>query len=103
MGDASSKSGQSSHPTTAAYVVALGAVAVALLLRWLLDPLLGDLLPLSTVYGAVAVAVWFGGYKPGLAAMLVGYLGGSALFIPPRGTLTLTTRDAVAFALYFVS
>src|SRR5438132_14244137 len=45
----------------AAYGVALAALAAAVLLRWLLDPVLGTYLPLVTLFGAVAAAVWFGG------------------------------------------
>ena len=49
------------HLTTA-YAISLAALVAAVLLRWLLDPLMGDALPLVTLFGAVAVAVWVGGY-----------------------------------------
>jgi hypothetical protein len=39
----------------------LAALVLAVALRWALDPLLGDALPLVTVFGAVAAAVWLGG------------------------------------------
>src|SRR5262245_51319146 len=61
--------------------------ALAVSLRWLLDPWLGDFLPLATLYGGVALAVWFGGYRPALLAMLLGYLACDYLFIPPRGVI----------------
>jgi hypothetical protein len=35
--------------------------ALAVLVRSLLDPVLGDSLPLATLYGAVAFAAWLGG------------------------------------------
>jgi PAS domain S-box-containing protein len=57
---------------------------VALLIRWLLDPLLGDNLQLLTFYGAVVIAVWFGGWRPGTLAAVLGYLAADYLFIPPR-------------------
>src|SRR6516165_9874509 len=57
--------------------------ALAVLLRWLLDPWLGDSLPLATLYGAVAFAAWLGGYRPALLAVIPGYLSCAYLFIEP--------------------
>ena len=45
----------------AAYLIALVSTGVAIGLRWMLDPVLGDTLTLVTVYLAVAVSVWLGG------------------------------------------
>jgi PAS domain S-box-containing protein len=70
-------------------------LAGAVLLRWLLDPLMGDSLPLVTLFGAVAGAVWLGGYRPALLVVIFGYLACAYLFIPPRGTVALTTYAAV--------
>lgn len=44
------------------YILGFGALLAAVLVRWLLDPLMGDALPLVTLFGAVAAAVWLGGY-----------------------------------------
>jgi len=52
----------------------LVAVAAAVLIRWLLDPVLRDSLPLVTLYGAIAFGVWIGGWRPALVAVLLGYL-----------------------------
>ena len=41
-----------------AYALGLVAVVLAVLVRWVLDPLMGDALPLVTLFGAVAAAVW---------------------------------------------
>ena len=60
-------------------------LAVAILIRWLLDPLLGENLPLTPLGGAVAAAVWLGGYRPALLVMFLGYFICSYLFIAPRG------------------
>ena len=73
------------------YLVALVAVAAALLCRALLDPWLGDDAATVTLYGAIAVAVWHGGYKPGLVATIVGYLAANYLFIAPRGSISMET------------
>jgi PAS domain S-box-containing protein len=68
------------------YGVSLAAVAAAVLLRWLLDPLLGDAFPLVTLYGAVAAGVWFGGCLPAIVGAAIGYLVCDYLFIEPRGS-----------------
>ena len=65
----------------------LGAVAVAVLARWLLDPWLGSHLPLTTVYGAVAVSVFLGGYSPALFASAIGFFACSYFFVEPRGAM----------------
>jgi PAS domain S-box-containing protein len=68
-----------------AYGLGIAALAAAVLLRWLLDPVLGDALPLVTLFGAVAAAVWLGGYRLALIVAILGYLACHYLFIPPRG------------------
>jgi hypothetical protein len=45
------------------YGGALLFTALAVLVRWLLDPWPGDHLPLVTLYGAVALSVWLGQYQ----------------------------------------
>ena len=71
------------------YAVAIAGLLAALLARWLLDPLMGDSLPLVTLFGAVAAAVWVGGYRPAIVVAILGYLACAYLFIPPRGQLGL--------------
>ena len=66
------------------YALGLAAVVLAVLLRWALDPLMGDALPLVTLFGAVAAAVWLGGYRLAIPAALIGYVACHYLFIPPR-------------------
>src|ERR1044071_7973976 len=73
------------------YLVALAAVVAAMLFRALLDPWIGDDAATVTLYGAIAVAVWHGGYKPGLFATIVGYLAANYFFIEPRGSISLET------------
>ena len=73
----------------AAYAWSFGALAAAVFLRGALDPLLGDALPFVTLFGAVAVSVWVGGYRPAVVVSLLGYVACEYLFIPPRGSLSL--------------
>ncbi|MFO0967819.1 MAG: PAS domain S-box protein [Gemmataceae bacterium] len=75
--------------SVAAYGVAVAATATMVLLRWFLDPWLGDNLPLVTLYGAIAAAVWYGGYRPAIVATVLGYLACNYLFIEPRGSFAI--------------
>jgi PAS domain S-box-containing protein len=72
------------------YALGIVALAVAVLLRWLFDPLMGDALPLVTLFGAVAATVWLGGYRPAIAVTILGYIACHYLFIPPRGHVDLS-------------
>ena len=71
------------------YVLAGAALGSAVLLRLILDPLMGDTLPLVTLFGAVAIAVWLGGYRPAVVVTVLGYVACAYLFIQPRGSLGL--------------
>ncbi|HLA10589.1 MAG TPA: PAS domain S-box protein [Pyrinomonadaceae bacterium] len=84
-----------------AYGLGIIALGAAVLLRWLLDPLLADALPLVTVFGAVAAAVWLGGYRLAIVVTILGYIACHFLFIPPRGELGLQDLGiVVGFVAY---
>src|SRR6476620_4805070 len=89
------------RPLTA-FATAIAALVAAVLLRWVLDPLIGNALPLVTLFGAVAAAVWVGGYRPAVLVAVLGYLVCKYLFIEPRGTFgpvdVQTVVGAVAYA-----
>jgi len=83
------------------YLFAIAATAVAVLMRALLDPMLGDALPLVTLFGAVAITVVFWGIGPAVLAAVTGYISCSYLFIPPRGSLQFNTpAHAVGLIAY---
>jgi PAS domain S-box-containing protein len=87
-----------------AYGVALVALVMALLLRWLLDPVLADTLPLVTLYGAVAIAVWIGGYRPALLVVALGYLACAYLFMEYSSQHdTSDPRSILGLCLYLFS
>jgi PAS domain S-box-containing protein len=77
-----------STPTT--YALAIVALGAAVLIRYLLDPWMGDALPLVTLFAAVAAAVWIGGYRPAMLVAILGYLACDYLFIVPRGHLVFS-------------
>ena len=83
------------------YGLGFVAIVLAVVLRWVLDPLLGDALPLVTLFGAVAAAVWLGGYRVAILVALIGYAACHYLFISPRGHFDLTgTANVVELVVY---
>jgi len=82
------------------YLIAVAALAAAILVRWLLDPVIGDSLPLVTLFGAVAAAVWVGGALPAAVAAILGYLACAYLFIPPRFEFVFDVPSVVGLAAY---
>lgn len=82
-------------PRVAGYALSLVALLAALVLRGLLDPLLGDTLPLVTLYGAVAAAVWVSGYGAAAVVAVAGYLACNYLFIEPRGVVHVVDLETV--------
>ena len=84
------------------YALGFLAIALAILVRWLLDPLMGDTLPLVTLFGAVAVAVWLDGYRVAIPAALVGYGACHYLFIEPRGHFDLNSLANVVGLLAYL-
>jgi PAS domain S-box-containing protein len=83
-----------------ATAVSVLVLAGAILLRWLLDPVMGDSLPLVTVFGAVAVSVWLGGYVTGLIVAALGYVACHYLFIEPRGIFVFSAEVLVGLIAY---
>ena len=83
-----------------AYALGLITVVVAVLLRWLLDPVMGDSLPLVTLFGAVAAAVWIGGYRVAVPVTIIGYAVCHYLFIPPRWGFDLSGPNVVGLVAY---
>lgn len=85
------------------YAVAVASILLAVGLRVLLDPLLGESFPFLTLLIAVIVASAYGGYGPGLMAAGLGtvasiwlLLRGRSTFVPDR------LQDQAGLALYFV-
>jgi len=90
------------RPPWSPYGVALLSVTVAISIRWLLDPLLEQNLALLTLYGSVAVAVWFGGWRPAALAAVAGFMAVNFLFVPPRYAFKFTAvvgATAIGYSL----
>ena len=79
-----SQTGANSHRSLPRrHAIALLSVTAAVLLRWILIPVLHDNFPFITLYGAVAIAVWYSRWQPAALASLIGYLAARYLFFTP--------------------
>ncbi len=58
--------------------------ALAVLLRWLLDPWLGDRLPFLTLFAALLLVARFGGRGPALLSLLLGAAAAAYFLLEPR-------------------
>jgi signal transduction histidine kinase len=72
------------------YGIALATAALAIVLRWIFDPLLGHVAFYVTVYAAVAFCSIVCGYAPAIVSAIVGFLGIFYFFVDPRHSLSLT-------------
>jgi PAS domain S-box-containing protein len=87
------------------FIVAAASIVAATLVRWLLDPALGDTLPYITYFAAIMFVAWYSGLWPSVAAVLLGWLAAEFFFVAPLYQWTLHTGDIrrqVGTAAYFV-
>jgi PAS domain S-box-containing protein len=92
------------RPAWQSYGFAAAMMAIALLTRWLMDAYTGNATPLALMYVAVALSVWFGGWKPAVTVAIVGYVASLWWFVPPRHSFKLwDALGIVRSALYFLS
>ena len=83
-------------------LVSVGAVVVALLLRWSLRPVLGPTdAPLQIFFLAVFVSAWAGGLFAGLIAALLSVVISYVAFFPhPDGFFSLSTTDVLRVVVF---
>ncbi len=87
------------------FAVTTAIIAAAVLARWLLTPWMGSAFPLATMFAAIALAVWYGGWLPALYTTIAGYIICDWLFIPGiglfgRGDLR---AELIGLSVYFGS
>jgi PAS domain S-box-containing protein len=80
------------------YLLAVAATGAAVYGRLLLTPLFGDRLPFITLFGAVALAVWAGGFGPALVAAVLGYAAVDRLILSAGGDLSLSPESPAGLA-----
>jgi two-component sensor histidine kinase len=86
----------------AAYLLAVGCVALASLVRFALGFMVDDVVPLATYYPAVLVASLLGGASSGALALILGGVVGWWAFMP-HTIVVPTLSHTISLALYFGS
>jgi PAS domain S-box-containing protein len=90
------------RPTHTTIWIALATLVAAVGIRYLLDPFLGDTLPLVTLFAAVALVACLRGYRAAVAVAIVGYLICHVLFLTPRGVIDFSKTRDIAGALAYL-
>jgi PAS domain S-box-containing protein len=91
------------NPTTPLrYGSAVAAVILAIGARQLIDPWLQDRLPFAFQYIALALAAWYGGFGPTVAALIVGALATRYFMLIPRGALPIESEQQIWGLLRYV-
>jgi PAS domain S-box-containing protein len=86
------------------YSAALAAVALAVVIRGLLHPILGDNIPFVTLFAATAFAAWYGGLGPAILGATLGFLVAHQVFVSPTSDLaTDWAVDLVTSIAYFAT
>lgn len=80
------------------YGMAILVVTIAVLSRWLLNPLLDHRLPFATMYPAIAVTVWFGGGRPAFLAAVLGFIAVNRLIIETEPATPLSLQGVGGIA-----
>jgi PAS domain S-box-containing protein len=87
--------------TVITYGVSLLTILAAVLLRLLLDPLLGDHFAFITLFPAIAFVAWHGGRGPALLALIGGALAAAYILLDARhGEPLAWSEFAVGLLLY---
>ena len=104
LGDQARERTRSPLTAAAAYGGALAVAAAAAYMRWLFEPWLGTTVPYITLFGAVAISVWFGGWGPAALTAVAGYLVVDFLFLEPRGEIGIHhPADVLGLTLFGAS
>jgi signal transduction histidine kinase len=74
---------------SARYAAACGAIVFALLIRWALNPVLGDRVPYVLLFPAIAFSAYFCGVGPSIVAIILGFAGARYWFIEPVHSLRI--------------
>lgn len=77
------------------YGIALATAALAIVLRWIFDPLLGHVAFYVTVYAAVAFCSIVCGYAPAILSAIIGFAGIFYFFVDPRYSLSPTRPSEI--------
>ncbi len=77
------------------YAIAMAAAALAIVLRWLLDPVLGHVAFYVTLYVTVTFSAIVCGFVPAMVSGVLGFLGIFYWFVDPRHSISLIHQPEV--------
>jgi signal transduction histidine kinase/CheY-like chemotaxis protein len=99
--------GLKDRPVAARFYAYIGAIALAVcavMVRYFMFPWAPTGLLYTTLFGAVAIAVWMGGWGPGALSAAIGYLLALVFIQPPIGGIEMRgAADWFGLALYALS
>lgn len=84
------------------YAFAIGVAGIAMLLRILLDPLLGTSLPYVTLFAAVALCAYYYGTGPAIVAIVAGLAGTTFWYLAPPGPPAIFAKAELAGAIAYL-
>src|SRR5690348_12465170 len=84
------------------YAAAIVATAMTLLLRWALNPILGDYVPYILLFPAVAFSAWYCGIGPSLLSVVLAAVGAQYWIIPPLYSLQILNKTQTVGILAFL-
>ncbi|TFZ00113.1 sensor histidine kinase [Ramlibacter humi] len=82
--------------------VAIACAAVAIGIRFLLDPWLAQQHVYTIAFAATAVAALVAGWRAGVVCALLAQLSSNVLFVEPRGTFSTSPEDAAQAATFYL-
>ena len=85
------------------YGIALMAMACALALRAVFQPILGGSMQFVSISAATVFAAWYCGLWPAILATVAGTLAANALFVPPYQLLGPITQEAIIGEILFLA
>ncbi len=98
-----SPEGDSTRERARRYALAVTAALIALLLRKLLSPFLGENNPYHTAWAAVVFSAWYCGLGPSIVTCVISVAGVWFLFLPPSHSFILDDpKTAIAGIVGFL-
>lgn len=91
------------RPVWKVYVLAFIVTGIAVLLRWLLDPILGSTVPYISIFPAIIACAWYFGTGPAILSSALGVLAAHFLFFEPRHTLRISGSAELVQVFFFIA
>jgi PAS domain S-box-containing protein len=87
----------------ARYGIAVAVAAFSILLRLALDPVWGVRFPYITLFPAIMLSAWLGGFWPGMITTLISGTAATYFWIEPAGSWVVTEKSELLGVVLFVA